>query len=199
MVVSISLRGESRGDGLPPVVSGELPPRRAPPRARAGGVAPRGPGSDVSTTQMVSLAGSAQQSVPVEPVWPKVCSEHPGLPDSLPTPNPNPRGVNPAGLWFLIISRAVSGLTTLPRAPMNSPRNLATIRRGSVRSSPGSAQLPPVGTVPIPLLGLRIAAPRFGRGTFHLARDHLFQLEPSESLSRVLHAQGLKDMCGRRA
>src|SRR5439155_8035321 len=83
-------------------------------------------GSDVSTTQMVSLAGSAQQSVPVEPVWPKVCSEHPGLPDALPTPNPNPRGVSLAGLWFLIISRAVSGLITLPRAPMNSPRNLAT-------------------------------------------------------------------------
>ena len=74
---------------------------------------------------MVSLAGSAQHSVPVEPVWPKVRSEHPGLPDPLPTPNPNPRGVNPSGLWFLIISRAVSGLTTLPRAPMNSPRNLA--------------------------------------------------------------------------
>src|SRR5207249_6124604 len=84
------------------------------------------PGSDVSTTQMVSLAGSAQQSVPVEPVWPKVRSEHPGLPEALPTPNPNPRGVNPAGLWFLVISRAVSGLTTLPRAAMNSPRNLAT-------------------------------------------------------------------------
>jgi hypothetical protein len=54
-------------------------------------------GSDVSTTQIVSLAGSAQQSVPVEPVCPKVCSEHPGLPDPLPTPNPNPRGVNPSG------------------------------------------------------------------------------------------------------
>src|SRR6516165_3643549 len=83
------------------------------------------PGSDVNTTQMVSLAGSAQQRVPVEPVWPKVRSEQPGLPARLPTPNPNPRGVNPFGLWFLIISRAVSGLMTLPRAPMNSPRNLA--------------------------------------------------------------------------
>ena len=40
--VSLFLRGESRGDGLPPVISGELPLRRAPPRARAGGVAPRG-------------------------------------------------------------------------------------------------------------------------------------------------------------
>src|SRR6185503_12056697 len=83
-------------------------------------------GSDVSTTQIVSLAGSAQQSVPVEPVWPKVRSEQPGLPDSLPTPKPNPRGVKSAGLWFLVISRAVSGLTTLPRAPRNSPRNLPT-------------------------------------------------------------------------
>ena len=61
----------------------------------------------------------------VEPVWPKVRSEHPELPDPLPTPNPNPRGVNPSGLWFLIISRAVSGLTALPRAPRNSPRNRA--------------------------------------------------------------------------
>src|SRR5204862_1007063 len=47
-------------------------------------------------------------------------------PDPLPTPNPNPRGVNPSGLWFLIISRAVSDFTALPRAPTNSPRNLAT-------------------------------------------------------------------------
>jgi len=39
---------------------------------------------------MVSLAGSAQQSVPVEPVWPKVRSEHPGLPYPLQTPNLNP-------------------------------------------------------------------------------------------------------------
>src|SRR5262249_53143387 len=83
-------------------------------------------GSDVSTTQTVSLAGSAQQSVPVEPVWPKVRSEHPGLPDSLPTANPNPRGVSPFGLWFLTISRAVSAFTALPRAPRNSPRNRAT-------------------------------------------------------------------------
>lgn len=75
---------------------------------------------------MVSLTGSAQQRVPVEPVWPKVCSEHPELPDVLPTPNPNPRGVNPSGLWFLIIIRAVSGLSTWPRAPMNSDRNLPT-------------------------------------------------------------------------
>src|SRR5437899_8252751 len=82
-------------------------------------------GSDVSTTQMVSLAGSAQESVPVEPVWPKVCSEQPGLPDPLPTPNPSPRGETPDGLWFLIINRAVSGLTALPRAPRNSPRNVA--------------------------------------------------------------------------
>src|SRR6185437_6423196 len=70
----------------------------------------------------------------------------------------------------------------------------ANVWRGSVRSSPGSAQLSPVGTVPIPLLGLRIAAPRFGRGTFHLTQDHFFPLEPSESLSRVLHAQRLKDL-----
>src|SRR5262249_27370060 len=91
------VRGEGRGDGLSPVINGALPLRRAPPRARAGAVAPR-PGSDVSTTQMVPVAGSAQQSVPVEPLWPNVRAEHPRLPDSSPTANPNPRGVNPAGL-----------------------------------------------------------------------------------------------------
>src|ERR1700716_1808419 len=83
------------------------------------------------------------------------------------------------------------GLNDFAAGPQELAQKPGDIRRGSVRSSPRSAQLPPVGTVPIPLLGLRIAAPRFGRGTFHLARDHLFPLEPSESLSRVLHAQGL--------
>ena len=34
---------------------------------------------------MVSLAGSAQQRVPVDPVWPNVRSEHPGLPAASPT------------------------------------------------------------------------------------------------------------------
>ena len=51
----------------------------------------------MSTTQIVLFAGSAQQSVPVEPVWPKVRSEHPGLPDDRPTANPSPRGESPAG------------------------------------------------------------------------------------------------------
>jgi hypothetical protein len=40
--VSLSLRGESGGDGLPPVISGERPLRFAPPRARAGVVSPLG-------------------------------------------------------------------------------------------------------------------------------------------------------------
>jgi hypothetical protein len=65
---------------------------------------------------MVSLAGSAQQSVPVEPVSPKVRSEEPGLPDFWPTANPSPRGVSPGEWWFSIISRAVVGRTTLPSA-----------------------------------------------------------------------------------
>src|SRR5437879_2395851 len=86
------------------------------------------------------------------------------------------------------------GLNHLAAGPHELAQKPGDIRRGSVRSSPGSAQLPPVRTVPIPLLGLWIATPRFGRGTLHLARDHLLQLEPPESLSRVPHAQGLKDI-----
>src|SRR5207245_6324421 len=84
------------------------------------------------------------------------------------------------------------GPNNFAAGPHELTQKLGNVRRGSVRSSPRSAQLPPVGTVPIPLLGLQITAPRFGRGPFHLARNHLFQLEPSESLSRVLHVQGLK-------
>src|SRR6266478_8007770 len=86
------------------------------------------------------------------------------------------------------------GLNDFAVGPHEPTQKPGKVRRGGVRSSPGSAQLPPVGTVPIPLLGLRIAAPRFWRGAFHLAGDHLFQLEPSESLSRVLHAQRLKNI-----
>src|SRR5437879_6574021 len=84
------------------------------------------------------------------------------------------------------------GLNDFSAGSQELPQKLGKVRRGSVSSSPGSPKLPPVGTVPIPFLGLRIAASRFGRGAFLLARDHLLQLEPSESLGRVLHAQGLK-------
>src|SRR5690242_14652025 len=76
------------------------------------------------------------------------------------------------------------GLDDPAARPQELAQKQGKVRRGSVSSSPGSAQLPPVGTVPIPLPGLRIPAPRFGRGAFHLARNHLIQLEPSESLSR---------------
>ena len=48
-------------------------------------------GSEVSTTQMVSVAGSAQAIVPVDPEWPKVFSEHPALPANEPTFSPRPR------------------------------------------------------------------------------------------------------------
>src|SRR5260370_36416639 len=61
------------------------------------------------------------------------------------------------------------GLNDFAAGPHEFAQKLGNVRRGSVRSSPGSAQPPPVGTVPIQLLGLRIAAPRFGRGAFHLA------------------------------
>src|SRR5579862_189370 len=79
----------------------------------------------------------------------------------------------------------LDGFAARPQKLTQKPRE---VRRGGVRPSPRSAQLSPVGTVPVPLLRLRIAAPCFGRGTFHLADNHLFQLELSESLSRVFHA-----------
>src|SRR5882724_6478930 len=85
------------------------------------------------------------------------------------------------------------GLNDFAARPHELTQKPGNVWRRSVRASPRSAQLPPVGTVPIPIFGFRIATPRFGRGAFHLARDHIFQLEPPESLSRVLHAQGLKD------
>src|SRR4051812_10820847 len=98
-------------------------------------------------------------------------------------------------LWIVVLDHQPLRLGL--HCPAADPQELAqeqgNVRRGSVRSSPGGAQLPPVGAVPVPLPGPRIAAPRLGRGALHLAWDHLFQLEPSESLRRVLHAQGLKD------
>src|SRR5438874_12742775 len=84
-------------------------------------------------------------------------------------------------------------LHDLAAGPQELAQKPGKVWRGSVRPTPGGAQLPPVGTVPIPLLRLRIAGPRFGRGAFHLAGDHLFQLEPPESLCRVFHVQGLKN------
>src|SRR5262245_35472096 len=53
-------------------------------------------------------------------------------------------------------------------------QKLRHVRGGSVCSSPGRAELPPVGTVPIPLLGLRVATPGLGRSAFRLACDHVF-------------------------
>src|SRR6516164_9489099 len=83
-------------------------------------------GRDVSTTQMVSVAGSAQAMVPVEPVCPNVFSEQPGLPAAAPTFNPKPRGVSPFAFWLLAISFAVSGLTTVPVIDRNSASQSAT-------------------------------------------------------------------------
>src|SRR5262245_54480462 len=48
------------------------------------------------------------------------------------------------------------------------------VRRGGVRPAPGGAEVPPIGAVPVPVLGLWVAAPRLGRGALLLARDHLF-------------------------
>ena len=56
------------------------------------------PGNVVSTTQIVSVPGSAQARVPVNPLCPNVASEQPGLPEWAPMANPSPRGGNPSGL-----------------------------------------------------------------------------------------------------
>src|SRR5262245_23764803 len=85
------------------------------------------------------------------------------------------------------------GLYDLAAGPQELVQKRGHVRRGSVRSSPRGTELPPVRTVPVPLLRPGVASPRFGRGAVHLAGDHLLQLEPSKSLSRVLHAEGLKD------
>src|SRR3712207_6294065 len=88
------------------------------------------------------------------------------------------------------------GLDDAAAGPQELAEELADIRRGGVGPSPGGAQLPPIRTVPIPLLGLWISAPRFGRGAFHLARDHLFQLEPPEpGLSHGTYS--VADSCSR--
>src|SRR6185503_21185850 len=47
-------------------------------------------GSEVRTTYMVRVAGSAHAMVPVDPVCPKVFSEQPLLPANKPTFQPNP-------------------------------------------------------------------------------------------------------------
>ena len=55
-------------------------------------------GNVVSTTQIVSVPGSAQARVPVDPLWPNVASEQAGLPARVPMANPRPRGGSPSGL-----------------------------------------------------------------------------------------------------
>src|SRR5262245_59422628 len=82
-------------------------------------------GSEVNTTQMVWLAGSAQAIVPVEPVWPNVFSEHPLLPADAPTLNPKPREVSPSRLWLVTMSLAVCGFTAAPFSLRNSPKKRA--------------------------------------------------------------------------
>src|SRR5437764_13440164 len=56
------------------------------------------------------------------------------------------------------------GLNDLSARSQELSQKLGKIRRGSMSSSPGGSKLPPVGTVPIPLLGLRIAPSLFWRG-----------------------------------
>src|SRR5262245_16965594 len=78
--------------------------------------------------------------------------------------------------WIVVLDHQPGGLRLhdLAADPQELSQKCGHVRRGSVGASPGSTQLPPVRTVPVPLLCLRIAPPRFGCSTFHLAGYHLF-------------------------
>src|SRR5262245_47389648 len=82
-------------------------------------------GSEVRTTPMVRVVGSAHAIVPVDPVWPNDFSEPPLPPAEGPTFQPNPRGASPGPLWFRVISLAVSGFTQAPVGFRNSVRSFA--------------------------------------------------------------------------
>jgi hypothetical protein len=86
---------------------------RSDAKLRGCGLAAR-TGRVVSTTQIVSVAGSAQQRVPVEPPWPNVFSLHPGLLARVPMSKPSPRARMPWRLWLVIINLAVAGWRVLP-------------------------------------------------------------------------------------
>src|ERR1700752_5200906 len=79
-------------------------------------------------------------------------------------------------------------LHNLAACPEELAQERGHVRRGSVRTTPGRTQLPPVRTVPVPPFGLRVTGPRFRRGPVTLAGNHLVQFEAPESLSRVVHA-----------
>ena len=76
--------------------------------------------SVVSTTQMVPVSGSAQDRVPVEPLWPKVRGPQAGAPTLGGRSKPSPLAFTPGGLWLAIISSSVAGLRMRPRWSRNS-------------------------------------------------------------------------------
>jgi len=84
---------------------------------------------------------SAHTSVPVEPVWPNVFSEQPGLPERLPTANPNPRGARPSGLWFLHQEPRRVGLQARRTGIVSPPSRRTSDDPSNVPASrgPGSA------------------------------------------------------------
>src|SRR2546422_11213863 len=74
-------------------------------------------------------------------------------------------------LRIVILDHQPGGLRlhNLAARPEELAQERGQVRRGSVRTTPGGTQLPPVRTIPVPLPGLRITGPRFGRGTVRLA------------------------------
>jgi hypothetical protein len=83
----------------------------------------------MSTTQIVSVAGSAQQSVPVELVCPSVRADTPAPPACGLTANASPRGFDARRMWLRIMGRAVSGVRIVARSCRNSARNRASVGR----------------------------------------------------------------------
>src|SRR5690348_14319903 len=67
------------------------------------------------------------------------------------------------------------------------------VRRRGVDAAPWRAQLPPVRTVPVPILRRWIAAAGFRRGMFRLAANHVLDLESPKPHRRVAHPQRPED------
>jgi hypothetical protein len=112
---------------------------------------------------MVSLAGSAQQSLPVEPLWPKVLLRTPGT--SGPFADTKSQPARSKSLRIVILDHQPGGfrLYNLVACPEELAQKRGQVRRESVRTTSGSTQLPPVWTIPVPLLDLRIIS-QIGRG-----------------------------------
>ena len=122
----------------------------------------------VSTTQMVPVSGSAQDSVPVEPLWPKVRGPQAGAPTLGGRSKPRPAGLHAGralvGDHQLLPSRA-SGCGRA--GPGIRHRICAMSAAAAQRPAPGRAQVAPIFAVPVPAVPAFLAG--FGHGRRGLA------------------------------